>query len=282
MPGLLDLLSQTWPARLAQDAWSGVTLPRDVYQGKVDPLSADAIGRATNLAMLAMLGATGAPAGALGSGPVLPAGSGLGKLSMDEASRMARAKELHYSETPFFRGEATGRLPSEYPSGAHYARDKEYAQGFAQRGGQAEPREFRLNLTNTFKDYEDLTAAQYAKLVAASEPKLAFDLVDMIAPGKTADWFAEFAKHNPDTKVMDGTASFVRHTIEKNAADPISVFRNAGYDALDSGRDVRKISAFGIRLKDAVFDPAKAHWPDIMASAPLAYPLYKMGQPESQ
>ena len=69
MAGGLDLLSQTWPARLAQDAWSGITLPRDVYQGKVDPLSADAIGRATNLAMLTMLGATGAPAGALGSGP---------------------------------------------------------------------------------------------------------------------------------------------------------------------------------------------------------------------
>jgi hypothetical protein len=159
MAGLLDILSQTWPARLAQDAWSGITLPRDVYQGKVDPLSADAIGRTTNLAMLTMLGATGAPAGALGSGPVLPAaGRGLSKLSMDEASRLARAKELGYSETPFFRGEVTGKLPSEYPSGAHYSRDKDYAAGFARKGGQEEPREFRLDLRNTFNDKADLSA----------------------------------------------------------------------------------------------------------------------------
>src|SRR5712692_1045986 len=133
MAGLLDMLSQTWPARLAQGAWAGVTLPRDVYNGKVDPLSAEAIGRATNLAILPMLGVTGAPAGALGSGPVLPASSGLSKLLMDEASRMARAKELGYSETPFFRGEATGKLPSEYLTGAHYSRDQDYAAGFARK-----------------------------------------------------------------------------------------------------------------------------------------------------
>jgi hypothetical protein len=50
------------------------------------------------------------------------------------------------------------------------------------------------------------------------------------------------------------------------------VFLRAGFDALDSGRDVRKLTGFGIRLKNAEFDPAKAHLPDITASvaAPAA------------
>jgi hypothetical protein len=287
MPGLLDFLSQTWPARLAQGAWGGVTLPRDVYQGKVDPLSAEAIGRATNLAILPMFGATGAPARALGSGPVLPASSGLSKLSMDEASRMARAKQLGYSESPFFRGEATGNLPSEYPNGAHYSRDQSYAAGFAQAGRKAEPREFRLNLRNIFNDKADLSAQQYSRLVAAADPTLAGNLVEMIAPGKGVDWFHEFARRNPDFAVTRGGSAMVRHAIEKNAQDPMGVFRNAGFNALDSGRDVRTLTGFGQRLKDAAFDPAKADWQDITAAAaaaPLAYPLYQMSknQPESQ
>jgi hypothetical protein len=287
MPGLLDALSKTWPARLAQDAWRGVTLPRDVYQGKVDPLSADAIGRATNLAMLTMLSATGAPAGALGSGPVFPAYPGLSKLSMDEASRMARAKELGYSETPFFRGEATGKLPSEYPSGAHYSRNKDYAAGFARKGGQEEPREFRLDLRNTFNDKADLTAQQYNRLVAAADPKLAGNLVEMIAPGKSVDWFHEFAMRNPEFGVTSGGSAMVRHAIEKNAQDPVKVFTKAGFDALDSGRDVRTLTGFGQRLKEAAFDPAKADLRNIMAgfaAASLGYPLYQMSrsQPQSQ
>jgi hypothetical protein len=56
MAGLLDALAQTWPARMAQDVWSAITLPRDVYQGRVDPLSPEAIGRANSLAGL-MVGA---------------------------------------------------------------------------------------------------------------------------------------------------------------------------------------------------------------------------------
>jgi hypothetical protein len=74
MPGLLDLLSQTWPARMGQAAWDAVTLPRDVYQGRINPLSAEGIGRAANLAGLTMLSATRAPAGAFGSSPILPGG----------------------------------------------------------------------------------------------------------------------------------------------------------------------------------------------------------------
>lgn len=46
--GLMD----TWPARLAKTIYSAVTLPGDVYAGRVDPLSPEAIGRSTEAAAL--------------------------------------------------------------------------------------------------------------------------------------------------------------------------------------------------------------------------------------
>jgi hypothetical protein len=200
--------------------------------------------------------------------------SGGAKLAMapllPRAGRMARAKAMGYADEPFYRGEQRGRLPNEYPEGAHFSRDKSYANAWAKRGGQKEAREFRLTLDKTFRDYEDLTAAQYARLVSAADPNLAAGLVNHIAPGKGVEWFAEFARRNPDFKVTRGTSSHIRYIIEKNATDPADVFLRAGCDALDSGRDVRKLGGFGIRLKNADFDPAKAHLRDITAS--LAVP----------
>lgn len=68
---ILQHLMQTWPARMAQSAWSAAKLPGDVYAGRVDPMSQDAINRASDLAGLVM-GSTFAasPAGAVGVGPV--------------------------------------------------------------------------------------------------------------------------------------------------------------------------------------------------------------------
>jgi hypothetical protein len=58
----------------------------------------------------------------------------------------------------------------------------------------------------------------------------------------------------------------VRYVIEQNARKPETLFIRAGYDALDSGRDVLKLTGKGIRSKDAKFDPAKAKQTNIMAS----------------
>jgi len=69
MPSLLDLLGQTWPARMAKSAYGAVTLPGDVYAGRVDPLSEEGIGRAADLGGLVMGGTFGgAPKGSIGSG----------------------------------------------------------------------------------------------------------------------------------------------------------------------------------------------------------------------
>jgi hypothetical protein len=262
MPGILELLSQTWPARLAQDAWSAATLPRDVYQGRVDPLSAEALGRVTNLAMFAsgaaLPFARNGAIGVFGGRPRLP---------MDEASRLARAKAMGYADERFYRGEATGKLPNMYESGAHFSRDRDYASGFARRGGQQEPREFRLNLEKTFRDYAPVTAEQYGRLVESAlkrEPALASSMVEAVAPGKGVDWFIGFAKARPDFTVAK-SGSLVRPMVEQSS-DPIGIFKDAGFDALDSGRDVLKLGAEGIRLSTARFDPAKWLDPNIKAS----------------
>jgi hypothetical protein len=191
-------------------------------------------------------------------------------LPMAEAARMARAKALSYADEPFFRGEARGDLPTRYPDGAYFSCNREIAKGFAQRGGQDAPREFRLKLDKAFKDYSDVSAEQYGRLVASaldSDPQLAAGMVDMIAPGKDVNWFLGFAKALPDATVARrGGGALVRQMIEQGASNPDRVFVRAGFDALDSGRDVRKLTGEGIRLKEATFDPKKARSHNITAS----------------
>jgi len=191
--------------------------------------------------------------------------SGLGPTGK---SSQERATQMGYADEPFYRGEATGAKPSQYDT-AFFSRDPEYAKGFAQRGGEDAPREFRLNLTKTFSDQGALTAEKYGNIVKAaakSDPELAKNLAESIAPGKGVDWLIEFSRTNPDFVVAEpGAAAFVRHAIETGSSDPVSVFRRAGFDAIDSGRDVRKLTGEGIRLKGARFDPSKASSRDIMA-----------------
>jgi hypothetical protein len=196
----------------------------------------------------------------IGPGPKMPA---------RPAGRDARATALGYSSDKFFRGEASGRLPESY-EGAFFSRDPEYAGGFAKRGGQEAPREFRLNLTNAFRDYEPVNAATYARIieaVKAENPKLAQEMVTAITdnPAKGVDWFAGFAKARPDQPVAESGAHIRQMLDVGTNGSAKDVFKRAGYDALDYGRDVEKISGDGIRLANAKFDPAKASSRNIMA-----------------
>lgn len=220
-------------------------------------------------AALAMLG-VGAPKAMIGAagaaGGRLP---GPRSLPMDEASRMARSREMGHAPESFYRGERNGLLPRRYES-AHFSRSKSDADGYARAGGHPEAREFRLDLRNAYKDYEPLTARDFARLVAAAaktEPKFAANLVDLIIPGGDVGKFLDFARKSPNFNVTkpNGTA-LLRVAIENSSKNPSDLFRRAGFDAIDAGRDVRKLTGHGIRLKDAVFDPAKANSKDIMAS----------------
>lgn len=202
------------------------------------------------------------------------------ELPMDDASRLARAKEMGYSDDPFYRGEATGKA---YEGGAAYfSRDREYSAGFAMKGGQAEPGEYRLNLQDAFMDQAPIDAGKYADIVEAAmkdNPKLASELAESIAPGKGTEWVIGFGRANPDFVVVDrGGTPLIRHAIETGAADPVGLWLRAGYNALDSGRDVRKIGGGGIRSKNARFDPAQSSSENILAGiaagafgAPAAY-----------
>lgn len=189
------------------------------------------------------------------------------ELPMDEASRLARAREMGYSDAPFYRGEATGK---EYGGGpAYFSRDREYAEGFAKRGGQDAPSEYRLDLQNTFMDQTPIRAGRYADIiesVAKNNPQLASELAETIAPGKGVDWVIGFGRAQPDFVVVErGGAPLIRQAIEQGVGDPVGVLRRAGYDAIDSGRDVRKFGGEGIRSKDARFDPAQKSSQNILA-----------------
>lgn len=266
------MLTQTYP-----DAWAlaphvaGMLSPylaaRDaatsMNEASRDAAAGDIWGAARNLGI-----------GALNVAAIVPAGRMVKpvKLAMDEASRLARARKLGYSEEPFYRGERGGTLRPSYLGGAHFSRNKEYADAFARAGGFPESREFRLDTRRAFRDEDSLNAAQYARLVAAADPRLAAGLVDMIAPGRDVPWFLGFAQALPNTTVSHASA-IVRQAIEQGASNPAEVFRRAGFDALDSGRDVLKLTGRGIRLKDAAFDPRRANAYDIMKSLLLAAPV---------
>jgi hypothetical protein len=201
-------------------------------------------------------------------------------LPMDETSRFARAVDMHM-EPGYWRGErSSGPLPMEYPGGTFYSRDKGYASGFAHVGGRDEPREFWLDLREAFRDHGPLTASQYDRLIRATDPNMAQILAGEF--DKTPHWFAEFARRNPDHVVVEpGSAGFIRHLIERNATHPIDTFVRAGFTALDSGRDVRTLTASGQRLSSAAFDPRRAQSGDIMAGlAGAVLPGWILGLPE--
>ena len=95
------------------------------------------------------------------------------------------------------------------------------------------------------------------------DPKFAVDLADFFAPGKTPDWVIGFGKAMPDV-VVAKKALMVRPLIE-NSAKPDSIMKAAGYDAIDAGRDVRKLTGAGIRLSTAKFNPRRGSSHDITA-----------------
>jgi hypothetical protein len=200
---------------------------------------------------------------------------------MNEASRMARAKEMGYSPERFWRGDRSGVTPSEFEGNTFFSRSRETADGFARigakEGGPAQASEFRLNLIKTHDPSKPMTSTEYLRFVDAAEKvdgkKFSDSLVDMVAPGKDAAWFREFVKHLPDQLVTNPAGMSMYYTLVQLSRNPASVFKHAGYDAIDFGRDVLKFTGDGIRLKNAAFDPAKAKSRNIKASIGAALGL---------
>jgi hypothetical protein len=251
------------------DKWSN-SPPFDIgaFTGHVGE-GREAVARQVEAAMpLALMGVgvpiPFAPKGSLGaSGGRLPPARE--PLPMRTAQRMERGDEMGYAPDQFWRGERSGKLPRKYTD-AFFSRDKVYADDVAQAGGLPAAREFRLDLRNALRDYGPFTTAEYARIVSASDPKLAAGLVDMIMPGRDVKTFLDFARRNPNVSVGDGAGWHVRKIIQQHAAVPERVFRDAGFNVLDMVRHVRNLDGYGIRLKSARFDPLQAHSKNISAS----------------
>lgn len=112
-PGLLGKLSQTWPARMAQGLLGAVTLPGDVYQGKVSIYGPDGhtnpevINRSADLSGFAMGGAMpAAERGAVGIfGGRLAATADQAKLlQAEQMFRKGSGPNKILEETGWFRG----------------------------------------------------------------------------------------------------------------------------------------------------------------------------------
>lgn len=101
MSDVSTAMGQTWPVRMAKDLMSGVTAPGDVYQGRLDPRSNEAIERAIHLAGAVTGGGFSGqrPAGSIGMGGV--------PLSADEAARIARGSDLGFNKEVFHSTRAT-------------------------------------------------------------------------------------------------------------------------------------------------------------------------------
>jgi hypothetical protein len=91
MPITADDLLKTFWGGMLRDMWGAAKLPGDVYAGRVDPTSDEGIKKATGLAGMAMMGATAAPRGALGSGPVRMPKYGSREVSDDQVKSVRAA-----------------------------------------------------------------------------------------------------------------------------------------------------------------------------------------------
>jgi hypothetical protein len=205
--------------------------------------------------------------GAPATPPQVPSGlSGMIPEAAPEASKAGRAQQLGYSEQPFYRGD--NAAPQNYDNSAFFSRDQQLAQGFASKAGVQKPREFRLNLQKTYSDHQPITADMMQRIYQSAvehDPQLAKGIADEIndiSQNRGVNWFKEFAARNPNATVRED-APFLRQAIEKSARSE-DIFKGAGFDAIDTGRDVRKLTGAGIRLKNAAFDPKKKDSTNIM------------------
>jgi hypothetical protein len=248
MPGSGDVMA----ARDATD-YSGRTV-QSAREGRYG----DAAGNAALTALLA--------AGAL---PLVPGFGGVvkgtGNLPMDDASRVARSKEQGYSGG-FYRGEASGKLPDEYAGGHDFSRDPETAAGFAKRGGQDAPREFMLRFSRPLLTKGSVTLGDWADIVRAADDGAKQRIVDAAPIG--GEWTVERFLRAADAnrKVDVGSGSLLWAALDNGTGDAFGTLRRAGFDAIDSGRDVRMLTGQGIREKSAAFDPAKVESRNIFAS----------------
>lgn len=126
-----DALGQTLPAQLIKSIYQAARLPGDVYQGKIDPRSDEAISRAADFAGAAITGSMPfAVRGALGSGG--------GKMVQPEGFTV-----YHGSPHNFDRFEmskiGTGEGAQAYGRGLYFAENENVARSYRDALSQSSP-----------------------------------------------------------------------------------------------------------------------------------------------
>jgi hypothetical protein len=208
-----------------------------------------------------------------------PARKGV-KLTLDEASRLARASEQGYRENPFWRGEKSGVEPnwfypprSKRPDGtsgqasAWFSNSPDAAQQFTRAGGPA-AREFRLRYIRPLVMDGPVTARDYGDVMRAMEREPGQEwIADFIAKGvDRADKLDLYrlAADRPGEEISNGRALFM--LLDRAAPGRenfLGILRRAGFDAAIDGHEVAMLTNKGIRLKSAAFDPRKARHTNI-------------------
>lgn len=104
-----------------------------------------------------------------------------------------------------------------------------------------------------------MTAGEYGRLVEsamAHDPQLAAQLAGQF--DRSPEWMIEYGKRNSEHLVTDGPGATLTHELIAKSRAPENVFKDAGFNAIDAGRDVRNLDGLGIRSAQAAFDPEKA------------------------
>lgn len=275
--------ADTWPARLVADVIGGaqsfgraaageqVYVPGLRREDVTDnPLAAEpndaAIRDMNAVASLAMLGATGAPAGALGSGPVRRS------LPMDEASRMARAAEQGYT-IDAYHGTGAPEFPAfdsskvrdniQYGGNFYFSPSAEFANRFTGKwsGDDARVMPVKLKSEKPFRMDQPIAREDGAKIFEAlGRPDLAKKAREEWKPydrGSTLFYWGM----GQDTPV----------------AKKAEAIRKAGFDAIMGDPQLEIAGTPGrphimvyepsqIRSRFAAFDPAKIGTGDLLAS----------------
>lgn len=205
---------------------------------------------------------------------------------MSETARNRRERELGYSQERFWHGDrhplAPEPLPDQYPDhSVYFSRDPDYAAAFARLGGRPEAREFRLRFNRPFRIDRMYSRDEVADILGSLrrlDDEVGADRIASVwHEGWTAEDFIADAARRPSADASDGAN--IHWLLRENSRLPHTlVLRDAGYDSIDAGHELVKLSSDGIRLRSAEFDPRRADSLNINhALAPMGVGLGSYG-----
>lgn len=252
-----------WP-ETAINAVEGLLMPGHLLKG--GSATPDEM-RRTALELSGIVAGGGIPAGRVAAPrPSLAMGGTRRPLPMDEASRMRRAQDQGYDlDAPAFRGDA---MPNEYPKGALFTYDPDYAGGFTHRGGV---REFVFRDRNPLGAGHPVTLGQLrdiAKAIQSREGDKAaeqFVHVNSSIPDDLQTFFKRSANADRTIPVSRDGSLTLRY-LQQQTRDHKAIAREAGLTELHDAGFFDRIEGTGIRDKTkAAFDRRKIGSRNVLA-----------------